>query len=183
MRPPPRAALGLPASRAGQGERVSGVRSRFDSQTGAQPETARHRGVCLSARLPAGPGLSPVNSKRAGRARPDQREGARGARRAPGRTRWGPPGPGSTRAVWASGTATLVAGSLAPATVLPQRPPRGWGHLLRVEAVYGSTCLTRAPFWGTPAPSQLGSGWTLPYTVPKFSDSNRPPPNQALAIL
>lgn len=52
----------------------------------AQPETARHRGVCLSARLLASPRLSPVNSKRAGCARLDQCEGA------PWRARSGGPG-------------------------------------------------------------------------------------------
>lgn len=39
-------------------------RFSFDSQTRAQPETARHRGVCLSERLLAGPLLPRVNSRR-----------------------------------------------------------------------------------------------------------------------
>ncbi|XP_035579866.1 collagen alpha-2(I) chain-like [Zalophus californianus] len=53
-------------------------KSRFSAISAgpqAQPETARHRGVCLSARLPAGPRLSRVNWKIAGSAL-DQCEGA-----------------------------------------------------------------------------------------------------------
>lgn len=170
----------LPASRVVQGERVrGGVLSFFDSQTRAQPETARHRGVCLSARLPAGPRLSPVNSKRAERARLDQCEGARGADSALEKTRWGarlwprsPRGPDPSRLF---GILELKASETPLADVChPCRRITGSRQSssqtsfprLRTPAQSRSgpwfNLLDPGAFWGNTHPNQLGSLLTLP---------------------